>query len=109
MQHLIERDTNELKSQIEKFNNYPPGQQCNCRNNNQRWRGFSKEQTWDQCLKIASMRKSSITSINEYTILKRAYTTTKGTPSCMITKSLTNKTLKIFMNEIYIRLIDSRY
>ncbi len=55
------------------------------------------------------MKKSSRTSIIEYTILKSAYTTTKCTLAGMSTESFTNRTLKIFMGGIYMRLIDSRY
>ncbi len=91
------------------FNNHSPRQQRNYHNDKQPQCRFLKEQTWDQCLKIASMKKSSRKSINEYTILKRAYTTTKDTLSGMSTESLTNRTLKIFMGVIYMRLIDSRY
>ena len=54
-------------------------------------------------------KKSSGTSIIEYTSLKRTHTTTKETSTGMSTESLTNRTLKIYMGAIYVRLIDSRY
>ncbi len=52
--------------------------------------------------------KSSGTSIIEYTTLKRKHTTTKETSTGMSTKSLTNRTLKIYiyMGAMYVRLID---
>jgi hypothetical protein len=54
-----------------------------------------REQTLDQCLKVISTKKTSGTSIIEYTTLKRTYTTTKETSTGMSTESVTIRTLKI--------------
>ncbi len=91
------------------FNNYKPVQHCNYHDDKQRQCGFLKEQIWDQCLKILSMKKSSRTSIIEYTTLKRAYITTKDPLASISSVSLTNRTLKIFTDAIYMRLIETRY
>ena len=56
-----------------------------------------REQTWNQCLKVIPTKKSSGTSIIEYTTLKRTHTTTKERFTGMSTESLTNRTLKIYL------------